>query len=275
MDNETPNGAVSDDDEDNDTDITLEDLESDEEESEESEKESKTEEGEADKEEGEEGKETAPRPLTSAGLEAALQTPEGQRVLMARLNQFAREAQTVAEAKETLERARALVANKDFEGLGKEYVRLLAKHEKAVEEKRQQDETASKAVEFFYQNVLPTIAEKSDHKKVLAAMSQEERWAIHPDNPKFAGVSEAEYVAAYLDGINTKKGAVSVEDRAKKLFNEWKTAEQNKQTGNIVRGGSTVNTPAAKPGEATSNDHRALIRAGIQEALSGGEEEES
>jgi len=232
------------------------------------------EEAEPKAEEGEEGKETAPHSLTDAEVESALQTPRGQQIILDQLRQMAQEAQSAAEAKETLGRAKQLIADQDYEGLGKEYAKLVARHDEASAQQAQEKEVADRAVEYLYRNVIPTIAEEGDFKKVLSAMTKEERWDIHPDNPRFAGVSDAQYLATYLNVISQKRVSVDVESKAQDLFNEWKTAEENKRLGNIVGGSGSVNTPAGKPGESTSGDARSLIRAGLAEDSPTSEEQE-
>ena len=222
------------------------------------------EEGAAGEVGAEEGKETAPRPMTEADVDAALQTPRGQQIVLATLRQMASKAQSAAEAKETLDRAKRLIADEDYEGLGKEYVKLLSRHEEVVAEQEAERKAADQAVEFFYRKVLPTLAEQGDHQKVLQAMTKEERWDIHPDNPRFVGASDEQYIATYLDAIAQRRMGLNVEAEATKKFNEWKTAEANKQVGDTVRGGS-VSTPPGKPGTATPNDARSLIRAGLSE----------
>lgn len=231
---------------------------------EEGEEEAKAEEGEeqAKSEEEEsptpEAGEEAPREPSAEDIERALQSPQGQQRILDHVKQMAAEAQSKQEAQETLKRASELLQKGDYEGLGKEYEGLLKAHAETVAQQKERTDKETFAVDYFYRRFLPGIAQHAGHREVLQAMTEEERREIHPDNPKFVGKSDEEYVAAYLKGIEAKRVSLSIEAEAKKLFEEWKKAQANEAVGANVSAGAGT-TPGASPTKSLPNDARTLI----------------
>lgn len=211
--------------------------------------------------EGVQAEAEAPAPITLTDeqkLQLLATDPALQQMVQREAERRIQTERQAAATKAEADRIKGLIDSEDFESLGKEYAESL--------KRGQVDHAAQQAAsDRLFGQVIPAAFSDPASKAAINAMTKEEAWDIHPNNPVNNRLTDDQYAAKFIQRVVGKREALA-EDRVrgKKAAAQVK-ADKNSADGVRLRGGAP-DVPAGKAGTALQGSARDLLHSHFEEA---------
>lgn len=195
-----------------------------------------------------------PKLTGQALLEALRSSPEAQTLVQQQLDTWLQSAAADAADKKQQEEFNTLIADGNFEEIGRRYVR--AESESKIRTAAE-NEATTKAYGEIYTNIFK--------QPELQALSADEK--VKLDSGNF--FTDAEYVLALTDFIAAKRSGSSDDERVNKLVDEKLEALRNIKASTSASQPSVSSLPGGLPHQPGSEKQTArdLIREGYHEVL--------
>lgn len=193
-------------------------------------------------------------PAGKALLDMFREDKEAQSLVQQQLDSWLKQASASADAKKEQEAFQKLIADGDYEEIGKRYVT-------AEQTKHIQSQAAEQAQIEAYGEIYRGIFDQPEIK----GWTPEEKLKYDAANYN----TDAEYVLALTDFIASKRSGSSIDDIVEKKVNERLETLKNMKAGEVATGGSPSSLPGGLPRQEGASDgsSRSLISEGFKEAL--------